>query len=263
LLELVHVFAYFLVDEFGVVLYGGDAPETEHFGDTLNRHSVAECYGGGKRVTCNVEGEILGNVALRRNLLEGIVEVLVAGNWKYGRLRMSRGYVGMQTLDDLQRQMHQRHIAIDTRLLSLGADPVAVALSHDVLYAQVLEVNVGKAGETGKHKHRARAIEVTCGQRSYHDALQFFFVEDFAIDRVDANLESHERIARGDVARPGHPKHGLQGLDVLHSGVVTTPALGAHVHFKVFQEDEIQLVETDVVALVMLHQIIGQMRSAT
>jgi len=238
------------------VLRGGDAPVAEHFGDTFNRHAVAEGDGGGECVTSNVEGEILRYVALRCYLLKGIIEVLVAGNWKYGRLRMSRGYVGMQTLDDLQRQMHQRHVAVYARLLSLGAYPVAVAFTNDVLHAQVLEVDVGKAGETGKDKHCARRLKIACGQWRNHDALQFFFVEDFAIDRVDANLESHEGIARCDVARPGHPKHGLQGLDVLHGGVVPAPALGAHVHFEVFQEDKAELIETDVVALVMLLQVI-------
>ncbi len=55
---------------------------------------------------------------------------------------------------------------------------------------------------------------------------------------MDANLEADEGIVRGDVARLGHPKHGLQGLDVLHRSVVPAPALGAHIHFEVFQEDK-------------------------
>ena len=52
----------------------------EHFGDAFDRHSIAEGNGGGKRVTSNVEGEILRDVAMRCYLLEGIIEVLVAGN---------------------------------------------------------------------------------------------------------------------------------------------------------------------------------------
>ena len=158
--------------------------------------------------------------------------------------------------------MHQRHVAVYARLLPLGANPVAVAFTNDVLHPQVLEVDVCKAGETSKDKYCARRVEIARGHRCNHNALQFFLVQDFAIDRVDADFESHEGIARCDVARPGHPKHGLQGLDVLHGGVVPATSLGAHVHFEVFQEDKAELIETDVVALIVLLQIIEQVRAA-
>ena len=49
---------------------------------------------------------------------------------------------------------------------------------------------------------------------------------------------------------------------VLHGGVVPATALGAHVHFEVFQKDKAQLIETNVVALVMLLQVIEQVRAA-
>ncbi len=70
----------------------------EHFGDAFDRHAVAEGNGGGKGVASNVEGEIFGYVALRSNLLEGIVEVLVACDRKNGHRRISSGNVGMQAL---------------------------------------------------------------------------------------------------------------------------------------------------------------------
>jgi hypothetical protein len=90
----------------------------------------------------------------------------------------------MQTLDDLQGQIHQGNVAGYARLLSLGANPVAVAFANDVLHAQVHEVDVGKPGETGKDKHRARRLKIACGQWRNHDALQFFFVEDFSRSMV-------------------------------------------------------------------------------
>ncbi len=50
----------------------------------------------------NVEGEIFGYVALRSNLLEGIVEVLVAGDRKDGLRRICRGKVRAGLLRDPQ-----------------------------------------------------------------------------------------------------------------------------------------------------------------
>lgn len=170
-------------------------------------------------MSCKVECQILVDTAEVGNLLQVGVYLLIR---RYGEeqsaLPLDRTLV---LFDKPQRRIQQSHVYRNIRLLPFGVYPhVAVrpALKH--IGGEVLQVDVGQSGVATEEEQVADDLQ-TSGRKSLAlETTQLSIGQIAAIDLLEVDLVTGQRVVLRPAVQVSDPQHGLQLPHQFHRRVV-------------------------------------------
>lgn len=191
----------------------------EHLRNRLDGYTIGQRHCRGERVAGHVECQILVDAAEVGNLLQVGVHLLIR---RYGEEQTALAPDRTLVLfNKPQRRIQQSHMYRNIRFLPFGVYPhvaVGPALKH--VGGEILQVDVGQSGVATEEEQVADDLQTSGSENLALETTQLGIGQIAAVDLLEVNLVTSQRVALRPAVQMSDPQHGLQLPHQFHRRVV-------------------------------------------
>lgn len=230
---------------------------TQNLGDDVDRHPVFNRQRG-KRVARRMRGQMLGNLADIRYLLQVGVHLRIRWDGQQFAPRPTVGIVAV-LLQQGRRLREYWNAAHHRGLLSWLMDPqLSLLVRREVFPPQVVDIREGQSRQRAEAEDIPNAVQTLVGHRSLQQQVQFRFRQrHLDVRLVDLHLVVAEGILLDPFVADGIEQEILQTAEQIDYSVVVAVVSRLHVGVQSIDVGIVDRLQREVLLAIHLPDIFG------